>query len=67
MLKIPYKIMNLKLCVEFFDGKFYFSRLPDEKNIERVAKARESPEAYKVKKSKQGIKLESYLLSGMSY
>jgi len=64
MIKIPYKIMDLKLYVEFFDGKFYFSRLPDQKNIERVAKAREIPGALQVTRTKQGIKLESYLLSG---
>lgn len=67
MLKIPYEPNDLCLHVEFYDGKFYLSRLPDRRNLQRVTEARESPEAFRVMRTKQGIKLDSYLLSGMQY
>jgi hypothetical protein len=67
MLKIPYKSRDLSMHVEVFDGKFYLLCLPGVWNVRGDAKSNckgdgESP--YSVMRSWQGMKLDSYLISG---
>jgi hypothetical protein len=51
--------------VEVFDGKFYLRRIINEGNFERLAKRLDAPgNKYWAMRTRQGIKLSRYLLSG---
>jgi hypothetical protein len=68
MLTMPYPYEprdDLSLHVEVFDGKFYLRRIIDERNFGRLARNLLAPEnAYSALRTRQGIKLSRYLLSG---
>jgi hypothetical protein len=66
MLTSPYGPRDdLSLHVEAFDGKFYLRRIIDEGNYERLARCLDAPKnAYSAMRTRQGIKLSRYLLSG---
>jgi hypothetical protein len=66
MLTIPYGPReHLSLHVEVYGGKFYSRCIIDEGNFDSLAKCLDAPgNAYWAMRTRQGIKLSRYLLSG---
>jgi hypothetical protein len=63
---IPYEPRHhLSLHVEVFDGKFYLRRVVDKRNFKHVAECLDAGKnKYNAMRTKQGVKLDSYLFSG---
>jgi hypothetical protein len=66
MLMIPYEPRNhLSLHVEVYEGKYYLRRIIDKKNFNRLAERLDAPKnQFNAMRTKQGVKLDSYLFSG---
>jgi hypothetical protein len=66
MLTIPYDPRDhISMHVEVFDGKFYLRSIIDKENFGSLAQNLLAPEnAYSAMRSRQGIKLSRYLISG---
>jgi hypothetical protein len=69
MLMIPFQSSDhFSLHVELFDGKFYLRRLLSVMNSNYLAERLNDPEnSFHAMRTKQGLKLNSYLNSGKEY